>query len=227
MTIKAIGFDQGGVIIDVDYHKGIEAFEKLGATNMHEVYTQVEQTDYIDHFEQGKITAAEFRSILRKNLKGLPPDTTDAEIDSAWNAMVLGCNKERLAVAAELKTAGFITFAFSNINELHYGELVSLCHHAGVTKSYSQAFHEKYFSHLFGHNKPYAESFRVLAQDLHNKYNIQPHEILSIDDSPKHIYGRDGHEDEGAICAGWQGLVVQQNLPGDEFRNIVHQKLSL
>ncbi len=227
MTIKAIGFDQGGVIIDVDYHKGIEAFEKLGATNMHEVYTQAEQTHYIDDFEQGKITATEFRSILRKNLQNLPADTTDAEIDTAWNAMVLGFDHDRLAVAHELKTAGYITFAFSNINEMHYSKLEAFCERDGVTETYDQAFHEKYFSHLVGYNKPYAESFRILARDLHSKYAIKPQEILFIDDTPKHIFGREGHEDEGAIAAGWQGLVVQPNLPGDKFRDIVHKKLSL
>ncbi len=225
MTIKAIGFDQGGVIIDVDYHKGIEAFEKLGATNMHEVYTQAEQAHYIDDFEQGKITAAEFRGILRKNLKGLPDNTTDADLNTAWNAMVLGFDHDRLAVAHELKADGFITFAFSNINEMHYSTLEYFCERDGVTEIYNNAFHEKYFSHLVGYNKPYAESFRILAKDLQCKYAIEPHEILFIDDTPKHIFGRDGHEDEGAICAGWQGLVVQQNLPGDEFRDIVHNRL--
>lgn len=60
-----------------------------------------------------------------------------------------------------------------------------------------------------------------------DKYGIiEPGEILFVDDSRKHIFGIPGHvADEGALAAGWNGVVVRSNLSATELRDIVISKI--
>ena len=67
MTIKNIIFDLGGVIINLEYNKTIDAFRKLGAMNIDQVYSQKNQDPIFDDYEMGKISSEEFR-------QGLKPD---------------------------------------------------------------------------------------------------------------------------------------------------------
>ena len=225
MTIKAIVFDQGGILIDVDYDKTIEAFQKLGATNAEQIYTQAEQRDYVDQFEQGKLDTKTFRSILRKNLAGLRDDVTDEQLDDAWNAMLLDFKRDRMQYVQDLKKSGCLTFMFCNIDEIHYRGVLEAVERDNVTDLFENGFYEKFCSHIFGANKPYAESFRKLAAVLNKKHGLKPDELLFIDDSAKHIYGREEHEDEGVLCAGWHGLLVKQNLTLDELKTEIDKKL--
>jgi FMN phosphatase YigB (HAD superfamily) len=226
MTIKAIVFDQGGIFIGVDYPKLIQAFKEIGGKNPEDIYTQAEQLDYVDQFERGLIDSKTFRTLLRKNMKGLS-DVTDKEIDYAWNAMLLSFDNDILKYIGELKKSGYITCIFSNIDEIHYDGVISACKRDGAEKLFEESFHEKYFSHKFGHNKPSSNSFNRLAMELNKKYGVNPDEILFVDDSHKHIYGRKGFEStEGALSAGWHGLLVKQNLSVDELKESVEIKLS-
>jgi glucose-1-phosphatase len=226
MAIKVLGFDQGGIFLRVEYSRILDEFRRLGATNPEAIYTQAEQVDYIDKFEQGKITPDQFRIHLKHDLIGIGPEVSDSELDFAWNAMLLDFNLDCFKVILDFRNQGYITFLYSNINDIHYNRLMAMCREAGIHELYSQCFDEQYFSHKFGYNKPHSLSFKELAADLAKKYQVAPAEILFVDDSAKHIYGRPGHKNEGAISAGLQGLLVPQNLSGAELKDLVEQKIA-
>lgn len=226
MAIKAIGFDQGGIIIGVDYHKTVAGFAALGATNAAEIYTQAEQVDYVDLIEQGKITPDNFLKELRNNLKDLRDNVTDAELIAAWNSIICDLKREIFVPIKELRDQGYITFIYSNINVMHDQALDELLTRENASDLYTQCFHEVYFSYEIGFNKPYNAGFQFLTEDLKRKYNLRPDEILFIDDSAKHIYGRDPKDNEGAIKAGWQGLLVPANLSAVELRRLIAEKLT-
>jgi glucose-1-phosphatase len=223
--IKAIGFDQGGIILRVDYHKIISAFTLLGATNAEALYTQQTQVDFIDKFERGEITADEFRKAMRQNLHGLRSNVTDDEIDAAWNAMILDLDPKSFMPIKELLQKGYITFLYSNINELHCKALANAFERDKVAHFYQECFNEIYFSCKIGFNKPYRYSFDYLTRDMTQKYNILAQEILFVDDSRKHIYSDENLGESGALSAGWQGLLVPTNLSPDELRVLIEQKL--
>ncbi|MGL4907941.1 MAG: hypothetical protein ACRCY6_04625, partial [Bacteroidales bacterium] len=78
--IKSIIFDLGGVLIDIDYQRTINAFMKLGVKDAAELYTQFAQVPLFDELETGRITPEEFRLRLRALTQC---SASDAEIDEA------------------------------------------------------------------------------------------------------------------------------------------------
>lgn len=216
MKIKALIFDLGGVLIDVDYDNIITAFEQLGATNAREIYTQAEQKDYVDEFECGKMTSKEFLINLRKDLIGLRDNVTDQQIVTALCAIMGNFQAGKLQLLKYFREQGYKIFLFSNINEMHYDRFIEVCQQNKILKEFEAAFDERYFSHLFGYNKPFANSFSKVAEAIKQQYHLEAKQMLFIDDSKKHIHGRAGKANEGAIAAGLHGLHVNIKNPSSE-----------
>lgn len=227
MTIKGIIFDLGGVLIDVDYQKTIEAFQVLGATNAQAIYTQTRQKEYVDNFERGVIARNTFIELLRSDLQGLRLDVTDCQIENAWNAMLIGFQRHRLEIVRKFKAQGYKVFLFPNIDAIHYDGVIEHCKKNGLLKEFTTIFDKQYFSHKVGYNKPWKQSFILLAQDIQKHYNLSPSELLFIDDSEKHIFGSKYYLGEGALAAGLNGVHVKSNLTNSEFELILQKNCSV
>ena len=63
---KAIIFDLGGVILNIDYKLTIAAFEKLGVKNADSFYSKKVQDPIFDKLEAGAISPKEFLEQLQK-----------------------------------------------------------------------------------------------------------------------------------------------------------------
>ena len=66
--VKALLFDLGGVIVNLDYHKTINAFDALGVANTESLYNQFNQTEIFDGFETGSLTGKEFINLMKISL---------------------------------------------------------------------------------------------------------------------------------------------------------------
>lgn len=223
--LKVLAFDQGGIYIGVDYDLTIKALEKLGATNADALYTQIEQTFVIDEFERGKCTKKDFYHYLRNNLHGLKTTVTDHDLYVAWNAMLTGVIPGVLEFIQELRNCGYITVVVSNADIIHQEGVEQQINESNATQLFNDnSFNKKYISYQFGFNKPFVEIFHAITRDLQQTFpdkKIQPAEILFIDDSKKHIDGR--NLQEGAKNVGWQGLLVPSNLKVAAFKKeILH-----
>jgi putative hydrolase of the HAD superfamily len=188
--IKNIIFDLGGVIFNVDYHKTLDEFKKLGLENFEQLYSQLQQTDLFDKLETGKISPAIFRNKIRQHIS---KPLTDEKIDAAWNAMILDTPKERLDVLSYVKSH-FRTFLLSNTNEIHIDYFNKHLLDTFGIHDLSEYFEKLYFSYQIGLRKPDKEVFDYVIRI--NKLN--PAETLFIDDTFQHI--------EGARKAGLQGF---------------------
>ena len=62
----AIIFDLGGVILNLDYNKTIEAFQNLGMKNFEEYYAQAQQDAIFDDYETGKFLTIRLEAILKR-----------------------------------------------------------------------------------------------------------------------------------------------------------------
>ncbi len=211
--IKVLAFDQGGIYIGVDYEATVRSFERLGAINACELYTQANQTPIIDEFEQGKVSEKYFYGYLRETLKGLSSDVTDHQLYEAWNAMLIGVTPGVLEFIRALRTLGYVTIVVSNADSIHHRGVEEQLDEAGARDLFDRdAFDERFISYQIKFNKPYTAFFHEVMRRLNSGFedkNILPNEVLFIDDSEKHIVGRD--ENEGAIRAGWHGLLVPSN----------------
>ena len=79
--IKNIVFDFGGVIVDIDRDKAVQAFIKLGLADADTRLDKYHQTGIFQELEEGKLSADEFRKQLG-NLCGR--SLTMEETKQAW-----------------------------------------------------------------------------------------------------------------------------------------------
>ena len=176
-NIEHIIFDLGNVILNIDYQKTIEEFNKLGISNASSLYSQSSQSSIFDLLETGKISDQKFISEIKK----LCPKKTSKEIIKAWNAILLEIPNERILLLNKLKT-NFNIFLLSNTNSIHIKELI---YKLGVKKynEFYSVFNKVYYSHEIGLRKPNPEIFKLIIKE--NNLKIQ--NILFIDDSTQHI----------------------------------------
>ncbi|MFS8083681.1 MAG: HAD family phosphatase, partial [Ginsengibacter sp.] len=113
--IKNIIFDLGGVLFDINYHLTQKAFEDLGVKDFDSMYSQASADKLFQLLETGRIKEAQFYQQLNK-ATGL--DLTDAQINNAWNSMLLDFREESLDFLSELGKR-YRIFLFSNTNVIH------------------------------------------------------------------------------------------------------------
>ena len=177
--IKNIVFDLGGVILDIDYNLTVKAFEDLGIPNFKEQYSKMSQSNLFDNIETGKISPAEFRNLIREVAK---KTISDAEIDAAWNALILHLPQYRIEILKNLQV-NYRLFLLSNTNKIHYDDYSEVIKRENGIEGLEPLFEKTYLSHEMGLRKPDPEIFQVVLSEN----NLVPKETLFIDDSPQHI----------------------------------------
>ncbi len=180
--VSAILFDLGGVILNLDYNRTIDAFKNLGEESFDELYSQAQQNAIFDRIETGEITEEYFREYL---ISFLGDKVTNEMVDNAWNAMLLDLPQERIDFLHELKKS-YKIYLFSNTNAIHLRAFQNI-----IKKQYGNAelledvFDKTYYSHLIQRRKPNAAAFQFILDDL----NLSAGEVIFIDDSIQHIEG--------------------------------------
>ncbi|OGX84593.1 HAD family hydrolase [Hymenobacter glacialis] len=174
-------FDFGGVIIDIDYDATPAAMRRLSRAGSTIAFSQASQSALFDQFETGHLSPAAFRTGLRAVYD---LDATDAQLDAAWHAMLLGVPAERLALIGELRAQGHQTALLSNTNALHIAEINQrLATQYGFRHGIADVLDRVFYSQEVGLRKPGEEIFRHALREM----NWQPEDVLFIEDSPQHI----------------------------------------
>ncbi|RSK48898.1 HAD family hydrolase [Hymenobacter rigui] len=171
-------FDFGGVLINIDYGLTVDAMRRHGSAIE---FTQAAQAELFDQMETGQLTPDQFRAGLRQHY-GLT--ATDAELDAAWNAMLLDVPAERLALIAELRAQGHQTALLSNTNHIHIEEINRrLKTQYGLEHGIADCLDRVFYSQQVGLRKPGEEIFHHALREM----NWKAEETLFIEDSPQHI----------------------------------------
>lgn len=186
-AFKAVLFDLGGVLIDIDYRATERAFEQLGVSDFKERYTQLAQNELFDRFECGEISPQHFVNLL---LPFAQSGTSPNQVVTAWNAMLGSFPLEKIRLLERLSTTTPL-FMLSNTNELHWIE-VKRAWQKVTTQPMQHFFSAIYLSHEIGKRKPHPQTFIWVCEQM----GFEPADVLFIDDSPQHI--------EGATQAGLQ-----------------------
>lgn len=180
-SIKNIIFDFGGVILNIDYKLTEIAFAKLGLTDFAGIYSQSTQKELFDVFEKGLISPADFRKEVKKYIN---KETSDTQINDAWNAMLLDLPEERITLLDKLKKTHRI-FLLSNTNEIHFTAFSSYMKEKFKRDIFSEVFEKYYVSHKVKMRKPDADIFELVVREN----RLRKEETLFIDDSMQHIEG--------------------------------------
>ena len=203
--IRNIIFDLGGVLLNIDPKKTIDAFGKLGMEQLvgdkglsydHEIF-------YL--MEQGKITSDEFRQGV---LELLPTQVSFQEIDDAWTAMLLDFPPIRVKLLKNLRK-DFKIYLFSNTNAIHVEKF-----HSNFRNQHgfevSTLFNKDFYSNEIGYRKPSSNAY----QEIIRLSGINPAESLFIDDSLLNV--------ESAIASGLKGFWLE---PGQKVEEIFQEYL--
>ena len=171
--IKNILFDLGGVLLNLDMGKTRTAFANLGWKE--ENWKGITQSGYLifENLEIGVDSPVQFREKIRNVLPGNP---SDAEIDHAWNAMLIDFPAGIVDYLTELKEK-YRLYLLSNTNELHVRRFEQIFEKA-YGYSISRLFEKCYYSNEIGFRKPNVEAFLAVLKDA----SINPAETLFVDD---------------------------------------------
>lgn len=178
--IKNIILDYGNVIFMLDSLKAEKAFSQLGIRQFGDFFSIKAQNQLFDDFDKGVIGAEGFRQGVR-DFYDLPL-LKDEEIDTAWNALLVGIPKGYHELLLQLR-GQYRLFLLSNNNEIHYNYIMKYLREEFGLADNTSFFEKDYYSHLMGMRKPDAEIFEFVL----NQHGLEPAETLFIDDSPQHL----------------------------------------
>jgi putative hydrolase of the HAD superfamily len=179
-AFKAILFDLGGVLIDIDYQATERAFIQLGVEDFAKQYTQFAQADLFDLFETGQISPQHF---INKLLPITRPGTTPNQVYAAWNAMLGPFPADKIDFLAELTTQTPL-YMLSNTNAIHWGVVLDRWKQASP-QPLSSFFKRIFLSHEIEQRKPHPETFHWVLEQM----QMDAADVLFIDDSPQHVEG--------------------------------------
>ena len=199
---QAIIFDLGGVVVDLDISRTIQAFEKIGLSSLTRQIGAGHHQGILARLEKGLISVDEFFNDIRL-LSGNRP--TVAEIESAWNAMLVQLPAVRVLFLEKLKAEKPIIL-LSNTNSVHHRYFDGM---AEGYSSLSHLFDKVWYSYQMNLSKPDPAIFSHLL-DFHG---LHPENVLFVDDSNVNI--------EAAAKLGMVTWHVKEGYGIDDF---VHQQ---
>ncbi len=180
-SVDAIIFDFGGVLIDVDYQRVVDAFAGIGWMNFDHHYTKARQSGLFDKLEVGAIKPPAFREALRE-ISLMPWD--DAVINKAWNSIIIGMPAVRVKLLRKIKEH-IPVFLLSNTNQIHEYHFTALLIEQYGINPLPEMFNGVYLSHRIGVRKPDAAAFELVIKEN----GLDAARTLFIDDSRQHIDG--------------------------------------
>ena len=174
---KAIIFDLGAVILNINYQNTIDEFTKLGVNNAATLYSKKVQTNLFNQIETGMISSDEFLKALQKETK----NANINQVEKAWNAMLLDLPEERIQLIEKLKN-NYSIYLLSNTNAIHIDAIKK---QLGKRKwlAFCKLFDKMYLSHELGLRKPDVKIFEYILKEQ----KLKAEEVFFIDDSPQHI----------------------------------------
>ena len=177
--IKNIIFDFGGVIYDIDFNRAKKAFSGIGVQNVDQMYSYANQNQLFEKLEMDLISPGEFRDEMRTFAKMA---LTDAEIDEAWNSLLIGFDQKRLDLLQKVK-GNYQIYLLSNTNRIHYAYFLKQFQSLTNYKSFDGLFVKSFFSFDIKKRKPAHDTYQYLI----SKMKLNAEETLFIDDLIQNI----------------------------------------
>jgi len=190
---KAIVFDLGGVLIDLDFDRCVRAFrEVLGYERITELLDLSHQKGIYGDMEAGLITADQFRAeVLRESRPGCVP----SDVDRAMAGLLTGMDPAKVPLLERLAER-FPLYGLTNNNEISVQRMHDIYEENGL--DWQRVFRKEFISCRMKLMKPSREIFDAAAADI----GLPPEEILFIDDSQRNV--------DGALAAGWKAALYKQ-----------------
>lgn len=183
-AIKNIIFDLGGVLIHLQPKWTEAAFCALVGDKKEyaRISALLQEENIFNDFETGAIGEAAFIAALQKYN---PNSVTRAQLETAWNAMLLDIPVRGLDLVRDLQNQGYKVYLLSNTNSIHLTEFKKIAQEEHGIANFDSLFDKAYYSHLIGERKPDVEAFEYVLEDA----NLLGSESLFIDDNAPNLVG--------------------------------------
>ncbi len=203
MKIKNLLFDLGGVIVDINRMNCVEAYKKLGFADVEDFLGDYGQKGAFAMLESGKISAEEFREVIRQHIPG---EVSDTQIDDAFEHFLSGIPVHRLDSLRKLRKK-YKVYVLSNTNTIVWDGIIarSFAQQGGTINDYFDGIVTSFEAKTL---KPSAEIFEYCK----NKLGINVGETLFLDDSELNC--------EASRKCGFFAAHVK---PGVEFEDILNE----
>ena len=171
---KVLIFDLGGVLLDIDVGRAVEAFRSLSQDpDQLPPVAELLNHQIFRQFEVGVLDPPGFRKAMRDTFLLA---ATDAEIDAAWNALLLSPFPGRAELLRKLAKR-YRLILLSNTNRIHYEAFIGPC------QEMFESFSDFIYSFEVGLRKPGAEIY----QHAVSLTGLSPKDCLFIDDSIQNL----------------------------------------
>lgn len=186
-VLRAILFDLGGVVIDIDFKRAFQTWADRASCDAADLERRFTFDEPYELHETGDLDSSAYFGALRKSLK---VSLSEEDLVAGWNDIYLGTipGMERLLATASLR---FPLYAFTNSNPTH--QSVWSTRYAAELSIFTTI----YVSSELGVRKPDPRSFSLVA----GRMGVRASEVLFFDDCAENIVG--------AISAGMRGVLVE------------------
>ena len=201
--IRNLLFDLGGVIINLDRQRCVDALTALGDEKADEMLDLSVQRGTLMDLEEGKISPSDFFKRMRQKIGKA---VSDEEIVHALNELLIGIPLDRLTLLRKLRQR-FNVMMLSNTNPIMFDTKIAECF-AQEGLSITDYFDDVYLSYRLKSCKPDIAIFKKVIE----LSRIVPQETLFFDDSQKNL--------DAAASLGFKTFLVTPDRDIVTFFNI-------
>ena len=204
-NIKAIIFDMGGVIVDLDIEDCKRAFkEYLGYYRIDELIDPCHQKGIYGDLEEGKISGDEFRRIV---LQDSDPGALAENVDKAMWHILTGISPYKVEMLKRLSES-YDLYLLSNNNPVCLPRAKAIFDDAGIPLE--KIFRKCFYSFEMKALKPSETFYKAVVREI----GIPAEQMFFIDDSQKNV--------DGAIAAGLPAVYYE---PGPDLGALINNVL--
>lgn len=194
-NLKAIIFDFGGVLLDLDISKTKAAMSKLLNTEMVAPYKN-KYREITLALEKGEMLPEAFIFAIQSMCEPVPQGR---EVVDAWNAMLCGWQQDRFTLLDELKK-DYNIYLLSNTNQIHLDYVMRELKEVYQIDNFEDRFFDQcFYSHKMNAWKPEKEIYKQVEAII----GLERSEFIFIDDNSNNVIG--------AKELGWQAYLHPTN----------------
>ena len=198
--VKAIVFDIGGVLVELDTARCIEAFRSiLGFERITEILDPCHQKGIYGDMEAGMLPADEFCRLILAESR---PGCGKADVARAMAALLVGMRVDTVQTVKRLR-GRYPLYLLSNNNPISMARTYEIFRENGLEAS--ATFRDQFISWEMKMLKP----SREIYDEAVRRIGLPAGEILFVDDNQANI--------DGALAAGLQARYYQPGSPLSEL----------
>lgn len=204
--MKAIIFDMGGVLVDLDLDACRDAFKQLlGFYEIDEILDPCHQKGIVGDMEEGLVSGDAFRDYVLEHSR---PGAERVDVDVAFNKILGGIAPYKVDMLRRLAEK-YDIYMLSNNNPIATECAEKMFDKAGF--SMKTDFRKCYISYQMKMLKPSSEFYKAVIDDI----GLPASEMVFVDDSKANV--------EAAIAAG---LPAVWYCPGSDLEELMDRCLS-